>query len=65
MHGATCRLSPVRMLEPEALRPVRARHPKRRVSEAAELEAWETLFATGFDYFGDLEFGFRPAFRPA
>jgi hypothetical protein len=53
------------MLEPEALRPVRARHPKRRVSEAAELEAWETLFATGFDYFGDLEFGFRPAFRPA
>lgn len=35
--------------------PVRARASKRRrMSEAEELEAWETLFATGYDFFGDL-----------
>ena len=34
--------------------PVRARNAKKRISTAAELEAWETLFATGYDFFGDL-----------
>lgn len=36
--------------------PVKAMRPKRRVSEAAELAAWETTFQTGYDFFGDLSF---------
>ena len=39
--------------------PVRARRSKRRTSHVAELDAWETLFATGYDYFDDLGFGGR------
>ncbi len=39
--------------------PVRARRPKRRISEAAEVEAWETLFETGMDLFNDLGLGLR------
>lgn len=35
------------------------RTPKRRISDAAELAAWSELFASGYDFFGDLEpFGF-------
>ena len=36
--------------------PVKVRRPKRRMSVAAELEAWSVLFATGYDFFGDLGF---------
>lgn len=35
--------------------PVKRRRGKRRLSRAAELEAWEVVFQTGRDFFGDLE----------
>jgi hypothetical protein len=39
--------------------PVKRRQGKRRLGEAAELEAWGELFTCGYDFFGDLEpFGF-------
>ena len=44
--------------------PVKARRPKRRTSDAADLEAWKTLFETGFDYFNDLGFGSGPHSGP-
>jgi hypothetical protein len=31
--------------------PAKAKHAKRRIDEAAELEAWSMMFATGYDYF--------------
>ncbi len=39
--------------------PVKARRQKRGMSLAAEVEAWSTLFSTGWDYFDDLGFGGR------
>ncbi len=35
--------------------PVKRRISKRRVSPDAEVEAWATAFATGWDFFGDLK----------
>lgn len=34
--------------------PVKRRVHKRRLSQAAELQAWECLFDTGHDFFDDL-----------
>ncbi len=45
--------------------PVRARRPKRRTSEAADLEVWETLFETGMDLYSDLESALRYGPRSA
>ncbi len=46
--------------------PRRHRQAKRRVAPEAEAEAWATLFATGYDFFGALkEWGFeRELFAP-
>ena len=39
--------------------PIKRRHPKARLNEAAELGAWSELFETGYDFFQDLKpFGF-------
>jgi hypothetical protein len=39
--------------------PVKRRQGKRRVGDAAEVEAWAELFGYGYDFFGELEpFGF-------
>ena len=35
--------------------PVKVRRPKRRVSDAAELEAWSTFFEFGKDFFHQLD----------
>ncbi len=48
--------------------PVKARRPKRRVTEAAELSAWQDVFQTGYDFFDDVGFSHResdPAFQVA
>ncbi len=34
--------------------PVKRRHPKQRISEAAELSAWEMVFECGWDLFRDV-----------
>ena len=36
--------------------PVKLRQPKRRRDDEAEAESWSTLFASSYDYFGDLDF---------
>jgi hypothetical protein len=39
--------------------PVKRRQTKRRLGDAAEVQAWAELFGCGYDFFGDLEpFGF-------
>ena len=35
--------------------PAKRRRPKRRASEAAEIEAWRMTFRGGYDFLGDLE----------
>lgn len=42
--------------------PVKRRPGKRRIGDAAEVEAWSELFTCGYDYFGDLRpYGFHGA----
>ncbi len=36
--------------------PVKARRPKRRATEAAELAAWKDAFECGYDFFNDAGF---------
>lgn len=36
--------------------PVKLRKPKRRRDDEAEADSWSTLFETGYDYFGDLDY---------
>ncbi len=48
--------------------PVKARRPKRRVTEAAELADWQDVFQTGYDFFDDLGWSHKeqtPEFRAA